>query len=78
MEFDVTAYRASDLHNEYVACEVKKTVAESYRFSRRFTIAYPAIPSSKSDATGSCSTGQPTISSGHTPRPSTTFVALRS
>ena len=27
-EFDVTAYRASDLSNEYVACEVKKTVAE--------------------------------------------------
>ena len=27
-EFDVTAYRASDLNNEYVACEVKKTVAE--------------------------------------------------
>lgn len=27
-EFDVTAYRASDPCNEYVACEVKKTVAE--------------------------------------------------
>jgi hypothetical protein len=27
-EFDVTAYRASDPSNEYVACEVKKTVAE--------------------------------------------------
>jgi len=27
-EFDVTAYLASDLNNEYVACEVKKTVAE--------------------------------------------------
>ncbi|MGH6881073.1 MAG: hypothetical protein ACREFM_09145 [Hypericibacter sp.] len=27
-EFDVTAYRASDLNNEYVACEVKKTAAE--------------------------------------------------
>jgi hypothetical protein len=27
-EFDVTAYRASDPNNEYVACEVKKTVAE--------------------------------------------------
>jgi hypothetical protein len=27
-EFDVTAYRSSDLSNEYVACEVKKTVAE--------------------------------------------------
>ena len=27
-EFDVTAYRASDFSNEYVACEVKKTVAE--------------------------------------------------
>ena len=27
-EFDVTAYRASNLSNEYVACEVKKTVAE--------------------------------------------------
>jgi hypothetical protein len=27
-EFDVTAYRAPDLSNEYVACEVKKTVAE--------------------------------------------------
>jgi hypothetical protein len=27
-EFDVIAYRASDLSNEYVACEVKKTVAE--------------------------------------------------
>lgn len=26
--FDVTAYRASDLSNEYVACEVKKTVVE--------------------------------------------------
>jgi hypothetical protein len=28
LEFDVTAYRASDLENEYVACEVKKTDAE--------------------------------------------------
>ena len=27
-DFDVIAYRASDLSNEYVACEVKKTVAE--------------------------------------------------
>jgi hypothetical protein len=27
-EFDVTAYRASDPSNEYVVCEVKKTVAE--------------------------------------------------
>ena len=27
-EFDVTAYLASDPSNEYVACEVKKTVAE--------------------------------------------------
>lgn len=27
-EFDVTAYRTSDLNNEYVACEVKKTVSE--------------------------------------------------
>jgi hypothetical protein len=27
-EFDVTAYRASDLKKEYVACEVKKTAAE--------------------------------------------------
>jgi hypothetical protein len=27
-EFDVTAYRVSDLNNEYVACEVKKTVPE--------------------------------------------------
>jgi hypothetical protein len=27
-EFDVTAYRASDLSNEYLACEVKKTIAE--------------------------------------------------
>jgi hypothetical protein len=27
-EFDVTAYRASDSINEYIACEVKKTVAE--------------------------------------------------
>src|ERR1700730_17409336 len=27
-EFDVTAYRSSDPDNEYVACEVKKTVAE--------------------------------------------------
>jgi hypothetical protein len=27
-EFDVTAYLPSDLKNEYVACEVKKTVAE--------------------------------------------------
>jgi hypothetical protein len=27
-EFDATAYRASDMDNEYVACEVKKTVSE--------------------------------------------------
>lgn len=27
-EFDVTAYRSCDPQNEYVACEVKKTVAE--------------------------------------------------
>ena len=27
-EFDLAAYRASDLGNEYVACEVKKTLAE--------------------------------------------------
>lgn len=30
-EFDVTAYRASDSINEYIACEVKKTVAEQDR-----------------------------------------------
>lgn len=27
-EFDVTAYRSSDLANEFVACEVKKTIRE--------------------------------------------------
>lgn len=27
-EFDVTAYRSSDLDNEYVACEVKKSISE--------------------------------------------------
>jgi hypothetical protein len=40
-EFDITAYRASDLNNEYVACEVKKTVAELdqlVEFMQRFSI----------------------------------------
>lgn len=52
-EFDVTAYLASDLNNEYVACEVKKTVAELEQLvelMRRFASdrdAYDAVKSSK-------------------------------
>jgi hypothetical protein len=52
-EFDVTAYRSADLSNEYLACEVKKTLREQnelIELMQRFSIdPYPgdALASSK-------------------------------
>ncbi len=50
-EFDVTAYRASDPSTEYVACEVKKTVAELdelVELMQRFSTDRDAVDTLKS------------------------------